>query len=169
METQQERLVRYLNDMWAAEKALVDNLNEMADEVNDPNVRSIFLEHARVTKQQEENLEARIRALGEEPSGGKGFFNRIMSGFADLIQGAHDEYDKTTQDLCKAYAVEHLECAMYQSLESYANAIGDTSTATLCRQHYDQEKLAAETLWPLIAPSAQRPAQLATGEERLAA
>ena len=160
METQRERLIRYLNDAWAVEKALVDNLREMAEEVNDPQVRTVFEQHRQVTHQQEENLEARIRALGEEPSGGKGFFNRMLGAIGDALQGAHDEYDKTTQDLMKAFATENFEIAMYTALESYATAIGDTETAQLARQHISEEEEARDVVWPYIAQAAARPARI---------
>jgi ferritin-like metal-binding protein YciE len=160
MESPQDRLIRYLDDAWAVEKALVTVLGDMAEEVNDPQVRALFQEHRRVTHEQEERLEARIRALGKEPSGGKGFFNQMVAKIGDVLHAAHDDDDKTTQDLMKAYATENFECAMYQSLASYATAIGDGETAQLARQHMQQEKEAADRVWPLIQPTAARPAQV---------
>jgi ferritin-like metal-binding protein YciE len=161
MESTHERLIRYLDDAWAVEKALVDKLRDMAEEVIDDRIRSLFAEHRTVTHQQEENLEARIRALGEEPSGGKGFFSQMMGKIGEAMHTAEDDYDKTTQDLMKGFATENFEIAMYQALESYANAIGDSETAQLARQHMQQERDAAEKIWPLIAPTAARPAQVA--------
>ena len=161
MESTHERLIRYLDDAWAVEKALVDKLRDMAEEVIDDRIRSLFAEHRTVTHQQEENLEARIRALGEEPSGGKGFFSQMMGKIGEAMHTAEDDYDKTTQDLMKGFATENFEIAMYQALESYASAIGDSETAQLARQHMQQEKDAAEKIWPLIAPTAARPAQVA--------
>jgi ferritin-like metal-binding protein YciE len=161
MESTHERLIRYLDDAWAVEKALVDKLRDMAEEVIDDRIRSLFEEHRAVTHQQEENLEARIRALGEEPSGGKGFFSQMMGKIGEAMHTAEDDYDKTTQDLMKGFATENFEIAMYQALESYASAIGDSETAQLARQHMQQERDAAEKIWPLIAPTAARPAQVA--------
>lgn len=156
MENTQERLIRYLDDAWAVEKGLVDTLKEMADEVNDPAVQSLLEEHRAVTHTQEERLEERIRALGEEPSGGKGVFNRMVAKIGDALHAAHDAYDKTTQDLMKAFATENFEIAMYQALESYAGAIGDSETAALARQLMQEEQQAANKVWPLIAPAAAR-------------
>jgi len=162
MESTRERLIRYLNNAWAVEKNLVRMLDDMAGEVNDDRVRSLFREHRVVTHQQEENLEARIRALGEEPSGGKSFLTQLISKIAETVQGiTQDDYDKTTQDLMKAYAVENFEVAMYQALEAYAAAIGDNETAQLARQHMQQEKETAERVWALITPTAVKPAQIA--------
>ena len=154
MESSRERLIRYLNDCWAAEKALVNTLKDMGAEANDPEVRSLFEQHAQMTWQQEEALEARIRALGEEPSGGKGIMNNLMGKVADLVNAAHDDYDKTTQNLCKAFATENLEIAMYESLSAYAEAMGDTETAQLARQLQQQERQTAERIWPHISRTA---------------
>ncbi|HZT43726.1 MAG TPA: DUF892 family protein [Chthonomonadaceae bacterium] len=159
MEDSQDRMIRYLDDAWAMEKALVDNLQSMADEVNNPNIRAMFQQHADETHRQEQQLEARIRALGEEPSGGKGFLNKMMAMIGDAFQGAHDPDDKTTQDLMKAFGIESFEMAMYQGLMAYANAIGDTQTAQLAQQILQQERETANKVWPLIAPTAARPAQ----------
>jgi ferritin-like metal-binding protein YciE len=170
METVHDRVVRYLDDAWAVEKALVGTLQDMANEVDLPEVRQMFLEHSDLTHQQEEELEARIRALGEEPSGSKGWFNSFMGKIGDMMQGAHDSYDKTTQDVVKAFAVENFEMGMYQALESFANAVGDTETAQLARRIFEQESNTASRIWPHIASCAARAVQ-ATGtpvEERAA-
>ena len=151
-----ERLVRYLDDAWGVEKTLVSTLETMANEVNDPQLKAALMEHREVTHQQEENLEARIRALGEEPTKTKGFFNGMMAKLGDMMQVAHDDYDKTTRDLMKAFATENFEIAMYTSLESYATAIGDTETASLAQRHLQEEREAADKVFPFIAPAAAR-------------
>jgi ferritin-like metal-binding protein YciE len=160
METAQERMVRYLDDAWAVEKALVNALDSMANEVTDPVVRALFEEHRIVTHQQEENLEARIRALGEEPSGTKGFFSSMMSRIGELLHRPYDDYDQVTQDLMKQYGVENFEMAMYESMAVYAEAIGDTASAQLAREHLAQERETAERVWKLIAPAAAHPAEM---------
>jgi ferritin-like metal-binding protein YciE len=163
MESTHDRLIRYLEDAWAVEKALVATLGDMAHEVEDPGLRSMLDEHCRATRQQEESLEARIRALGKEPSGGKGFWIRMMARITDALHGAHDENDRAAQDLVKTYGTEHFEMAMYHSLEAYASAIGDAETAQLASRHFEQERRAAETIWPLIAAAAARCAQVPGG------
>jgi ferritin-like metal-binding protein YciE len=159
MDTQQDRLVHYLDDAWALEKALVSMLEDMADEVNDPEIRSLFEEHRATTHRHEEDLEARIRALGKEPSKLKGVANRVIAKLGDVIHSAHDDYDKTAQHLMEAFAAEHLEMAMYESLASYAEAIGDEETAKLARDHFEDEEEAADKVWQMIAPVAARPAR----------
>jgi ferritin-like metal-binding protein YciE len=160
MQDTRERLLRYLDDAWAVEKGLVASLQDMANEVNDPQVKALFDGHRLVTHAQEEALEARIRALGEEPSGSKGFFTQFMGKIGDFMHKAKDDYDQTTQDLMKGFATENFECAMYRSLEVYATEIGDTETANLARAHMQQEKDAAQKVWELIDAAARRPAEV---------
>jgi len=56
----------------------------------------------------------------------------------------------------KAYSTEHLEMAMYQALEAFASAIGDTETAQLSRLHMQQERMTAEKIWAQIGPFSAR-------------
>ena len=156
MQDNRERLIRYLNDMWAVEKALVGTLKDMADEVSDPQLKAMFEQHRQETHQQEENLEARIRALGEEPKKVEGFFHQVGAKMGDALDAGHAHYEKNVQDLMKAYATEHLEMAMYQALEAFASAIGDTETAQLALRHLQQERATAEKIWAQIGPFSTR-------------
>ncbi len=149
-----ERLGRYLDDAWAVEKTLVGMLGDMAHESQDPSIRSLFEQHQRETQQQCESLEARIRTMGRQPSTAKGFLNQIMGKMGDAFRSAHDEYDKQTENLMKGYATEHFEMAMYTALGSYASAMGDQETAQLAQRLYEQEREAAQKIWPLIGPAA---------------
>ena len=161
MDTTRERLIRYLDDAWATEKALVDELRGLADKSDDPEIKAMFEEHRLVTHNQEEMLEARIRALGEEPSGGKSFMSQLVGKMGEAFHKAHDDMDQTQQNLMKAFATENFECAMYESLAVFATEIGDTETAALAREIMEQEKQAAEKVWSFIGPSATRPARVA--------
>ncbi|MBW3623809.1 MAG: ferritin-like domain-containing protein [Armatimonadetes bacterium] len=162
MESVQDRLLRYLNDAWAFEKSLIPALETNANKANDPTAKALYQEHASVTHQQEELLEARIRALGGELNRAKSFMDQMANTLSGFMNIFHDEYDQTTQDLIKSYAIEHFEMGMYQSLESFATAIGDTETAQLARSIFEQEKETAERVWSQIGPAAARALQ-ATG------
>lgn len=156
METPQDRLLRYLQDAHAAEVGIVDVLKTFIDEVDFPDARTAFLDHLTVTQNQAQRLEQRLYALGSKPSGTKGFLNTVMGKLSDVMHAAHDPYDKTTQDLIKAYATEHLEIAMYTSLEAYSQQLGDQETATLAREIRSEEKEAAQKIFPMIETSAKR-------------
>jgi ferritin-like metal-binding protein YciE len=136
-------------------------LGDMAKEVNDPTVRAMFEEHQTVTHEHEENLEARLRALGKEPTKTKAMTNQLAGKMGEMAQMFHDVYDKTAQDLMKAYAAEHLEIAMYEAMASFAAACGDTDTMTLARRHMEQEREAVAKIWPRIGATADRTARAA--------
>lgn len=144
------RTIRYLQDAHAAETGIDDVLKGFIDDTDDPNVKALFAEHAAETRAQAQRLEARLHALGGDTSGGKSFLNTIMAKASELLQGAHDEYDKNTQNLIKAYATEHLERGMYESLIVWSETIGDTETAQLARDIQAEEERTAQKLFPLI-------------------
>ncbi|MEA2553042.1 MAG: hypothetical protein QOJ65_1218 [Fimbriimonadaceae bacterium] len=150
-EDSRDRLIRYLQDAHAAEVGIKKTLEGFVDDTNDPNIRSIFQEHIVVTQSQADRLEQRLRALNEAPSGSKGFFNSLLAKMGEIMHGAHDEYDKNTQNLIKAYATEHLERGMYEAMAAYAQSIGDMETATLARQIQMEEEQTGQRLFPMIA------------------
>lgn len=156
MENTRERLIRYLEDAWAIENGLITHLKEMAEEVNDAQIQTILMEHRAVTMQQKDRLEARINALGKEPSTGKGFLTQLLGRIGEKMHSSYDSQDRTVQNLLQCYAVENFEVAMYEAMESYANIIGDTETAELARSHKAQEQEAAHHIWPLIGPTSAR-------------
>ncbi len=140
----------------------------MADDINDPEVRRLFEEHRTTTQHQQTNLEARLRALGEEPSGAKGFVGAMLSRAGDLLHRPQDAYDEITQDLVKQYAIEHFEMGMYQSMLAFANTIGDPETAALAGEHLEQERQTADRLWALIEPAAARAGRVAPSRDQAA-
>ena len=155
MENTKERLVRYIQDAHAAEVGIEEILKNFISECNDEQARAAFEEHLGVTKSQAARLEARLTALGSGSSSGKSFLNSIMGKLSDIMHASHDAYDKTTQDLIKAYATEHLEIGMYTSLYAYAEAIGDTETAALAKEIIAEEQAAADKVFPMISVTAK--------------
>lgn len=150
MENAQERLVRYLQDAHAAEVGIRKMLEGFVNDTDDQNIKMLFQEHITITRTQEDRLEQCLRKYSAEPSGSKGFFNTMMARMSEIMHGAHDDYDKATQNLIKAYATEHLECGMYEALKAYANAVGDLDVAQVAESIQSEEKQTADRLWPMI-------------------
>ncbi len=149
-EDTRERIVRYLVDAHAAEVGGLASLKDIAAETNDPDVRAAVQDHMTQTQSQADRVEARLKALGGKPSDGKGILNTILGKGSDLLNIFHDKEDKQTQDVIKAYALENFEVGMYTSLHAYADAVGDTETATLARDIIGEEQQAAHKLLGLI-------------------
>ena len=157
------RTIRYLQDAHAAETGVDDVLKGFIDDTEDAGIKALFTEQAAATRAQAQRIEARIRALGGDPSGAKGFMNMIFAKASEVLQGAHDEYDKNTQNLIKAYTAFHGQRGMYESLVAWANANGDTETSQLGQQLQAEEVGFAERTYPHIAQYAQTALANTTG------
>jgi ferritin-like metal-binding protein YciE len=157
MDESQDRLVRYLQDAHAAEVGIADTLEQFASDAEGADeVHHLFREHLGVTRSQIDRLETRLQELGARPSGGKGFFNSLMAKVGEIMHGAHDDYDRNTQNLIKAYATEHMEQGMYASLIAYSEAAGDDETAALAEEIMAEEEEAALKIFPMIEVCAQK-------------
>ena len=152
----QARLVGYLEDAWAVESGLVVNLKEMADDVNDPEVQSLMMEYRTSTMQHKDRLAARLRTLGKEPSGGKGFLTQMLGKIGDAMHISQDSYDKTVQNLFVSFGAMNFGAAMYEGMEAYSKMIGDTETAEIARGYKGEEQEAAKKIWPLISKASMR-------------
>jgi ferritin-like metal-binding protein YciE len=149
-ENVKERVLRYLNDAHAAEDGALSFLRDFANETTNPDVKAIVIEHIAVTQSQMDRVAARIKALGGEKAAGKGFLNTLLAKSSEMLNVFHDREDKETQDLLKAYAMEHLEVGMYMSLKAFADAVGDYETAQLADAILGEEQLAAERLLRVV-------------------
>ena len=145
-----KQLLRYLNDAHAAEVGGISSLKDIAAEATDADVRTAITEHIAVSQSQADRLEARIHALGGDKAAGKSLVNSIIGKGSDLLNMFHDKEDKQTQDLIKAYSLEHFEIGLYTSLKAFSDAIGDHETAQLADTIMGEEQLAAERLLRLI-------------------
>lgn len=155
---------RYLQDAIAAEQSFESQLETFGKEGDDPAVRQLFEQHARETRSQIERLTARLHDLGGSESGLKSFMAHMFGMAPKSASMGHDEAERQTQNLMMAYAVENSEVAMYESLATVAEAIGDNTTATLARSIQREEQATAEKVWNFIAPSARRSLEKLTAD-----
>ena len=149
-ETQKHRLLRYLNDTHATEVGGLLALKDLAAEATDPDLRQIVQDHISETQSQADRLKARILILGGDVSEAKDLVQSAAAKSSRLMNLFHDQEDKQTQDLVKAYALTHFEVGVYTSLEAFADAAGDAETARLAREIRAEEEAAAGRLERLI-------------------
>jgi ferritin-like metal-binding protein YciE len=147
---------RYLKDAIAAESSFESQLEGFATEGDDPTARQLFERHAQETRLQRERLEARLRDLGDSPSTVKSVMAHMFNFAPKTASIGHDEAERTTQNLMIAYAVEHSEVAMYESLATVAESGSDQITAQLARDIQAEEERTARMVWDMIRPSARR-------------
>ncbi len=149
------RTIRYLQDARSAQATIESANNAYINDTDDQSLKTLFQSIATQTKSQAQRLEARINALGGDTSGTKDFIGSVIAKAAEVLHGAHDEYDKNTQNLIKAYTAAHGNRGLYESLIAWSNAIGDSETATLGKQLQDENVAIAEQVFPHVAQYAQ--------------
>ena len=157
--TAQEVLARYLEDAIAAEKSFETQLIGFSKEVEDSTVATMFRQHADETRDQCTMLTQRLEAMGGSTSAVKSFLAHMFNFAPKLAQIGHDQYERQTQNLMMAFAVENAEVAMYESMAVAAQLAGDTATEDLARRIQQQEKATAEKVWAQVAPAARRAMQ----------
>jgi ferritin-like metal-binding protein YciE len=150
MEEPKVRMLRYLSDAYAVEEGGLKSLEGISEETDVEAMKNIIEEHITITRSQMSRLADRIRALGGDVSKAKSMVNVAIGKLSELANAFHDREDKLTQDLIKAYALEHFEVGMYTSLRAFADAVGDHDTAQIADTLVAEEQLAAERLLRLI-------------------
>ncbi len=153
---QQQKIVQYLNEAHATERALVRVLQSQIAMTPRGSYRTALETHLRETRDHAERVGSRIAELRQ---GG----NPLMAvvGAAETVVGQALALGKTPLDLLRgsggeekvlknakdAAATEALEIATYTAIERLARAVGDDTTATLAASiRADVETMLARVL-----------------------
>jgi ferritin-like metal-binding protein YciE len=139
-----EQLRKYLADAHAIEAQAVTLLEKAPGFVQDQELERVFEEHLVETRDQQELVDARLDALGGEPSMLK---DLAMKAGALNWGGFFALHPDTPGKLVAfAFAFEHLEIASYEQLRRVAQEAGDEETAAAAERILGQERAAADKL-----------------------
>jgi ferritin-like metal-binding protein YciE len=134
--------INELKGIYYAEKALVDNMPNMADAATTDQVRMAFQQHLEETRGQVARLERIFASVGVEPDS---MTCNAIDGLADdadmVISSTED--GSLTRDAALIIAgqkVEHHEIAAYGSLHTLAQLLGYHEAAQLIEQSLQEEK-----------------------------
>jgi ferritin-like metal-binding protein YciE len=141
MESLKDLYIHELNDLYSAEKQILDALPKMAKKASSPELRQAFEEHLVVTEEQVRRLDTIFDELGGGPSGQKcrGMEGLIEEG-EELLQ--EEDADPATRDaglIAAAQRVEHYEIAGYGCARTYAQRLGFENAARLLQQTLEEE------------------------------
>jgi ferritin-like metal-binding protein YciE len=139
----------------AAEKAMYESLAAAGAQAGDADVESLARTLQHETKAQYEQLTSRLHALGGSTSAFKSILAHIFNVAPKIAQAGHDPFERLTQNLMMAYAVENAEVAMYEALAEACRTAGDTETERLALSIQQQEKATAEKVWAQLGRTAQ--------------
>jgi ferritin-like metal-binding protein YciE len=139
-----ERLRKYLADAHAIEEQAVALLERGPKLAGSDRLATIYAEHLDETRDHAEAVEARLQALGGDPSSLKDAALRLGA----LNWGAFFQAHPDTAGKLAAFAraFEHLEIGGYEQLRRVAERAGDRETAQLAQRILAEEREAADRI-----------------------
>jgi ferritin-like metal-binding protein YciE len=139
--------VEELKDLYSAEKQILQALPKMIKKAGNPQLKSAFEEHLRVTETHVDRLDRIFEGLGKSPRGKK------CKGMEGLLEEGKEAMQEDMEPdvldaalISAAQRVEHYEMAGYGTVRTYARLLGDNQAAKLLQQTLDEEGDADKTL-----------------------
>jgi ferritin-like metal-binding protein YciE len=150
----------------SAERQITKALPKMIKAANSPELQSALEEHLALTEGHIERLEQVFERLGLKPEEKpcKGMAGLIEEG-NELLKEAMAPSVKDAALISAAQRVEHYEMAVYGSLRTYAQLLGDIETAQILQSTLDEEGDADRKLTQLAEFSVNLQAAEADMEE----
>ena len=140
----QEQLRKYLADAHAIEAQAVALLERGPKLAGSERLEGIYEEHLAETRDHSELIEARLNALGGDPSTLKDAALRLGGlNWAAFFRGHPDTPGKLA---AFARAFEHLEIGGYEQLKRVAQRADDQETASLVERILEDERRASERI-----------------------
>ena len=148
-------LLQHLEEAHATEQALVTNLRAHIAMTPRGSYRTSLERHLTETQEHERAVARRIREIGR----GRGVLSAaygvlttavgqavvLTKGPLDLLRGGPRGEEKLLKNARDEVVTEALEIAIYDVVESLAQALGDEPTARMAARHRaDEEKMLAE-------------------------
>ncbi len=140
-------LVHDIQDLYSAEKQLVDALPKMAEKASDPELKAAFESHLGETQHHVVRLERIAEILGVEADE---VTCKAMKGLIKEAEEIMDEADSPESldagMIGAAQKVEHYEMAGYGTVRAYARKLGLDEVARILQETLDEEAAANEKL-----------------------
>jgi ferritin-like metal-binding protein YciE len=153
METMDELMLHFLQDIYYAEKRALRGMQKMARAASAQTLKDAILQHREQTEQQITRLEEVFDLIT-----GK----RARAKRCEAIEGLAAEADEVIEESKKGpvldaaliactQAIEHYEIARYGAMVAWARQAGKDEAAGLLQQTLDEEKQADQKLTELAA------------------
>jgi ferritin-like metal-binding protein YciE len=148
--TLEELFAEELKDLYDAEQQILDALPEVSAAASSSELKSVLDDHRRLTRKHVERLEQVFELRGVEPERKKcrGVAGLLAEG-ESLVKADMPAEIKDAALISAAQRVEHYEMAVYGSLRTYAQLLGDLESARLLQSTLDEEGDADRTLTQL--------------------
>ncbi len=140
-----DKLISYIQDMYALEDELVQVLTQHAQEAADfPIVQQHIQQHLTETEQHRQRMKDCLAAYGKTPNGVKSALGNIMGKLQGAFSGA--KADKLAMNSRDEYVAENFEIASYAMLIATAQAYGDSQTVQASMTNLQDEVKTAKWL-----------------------
>lgn len=137
-------LTKSLADAHAIEEQAIALLERAPDLVHDKQLEAVFGDHLSETREHAELIQARLNALGGDPSSLKDAAMRLGAlNWGAFFQGHPDTPGKLA---AFAFAFEYLEIGGYEQLKRVASAAGDDETERTVDTILGEERNAAKLI-----------------------
>ena len=141
MQTIEELFEHELQDIYSAEQALLDALEQMANESSDREIKRGFTQHRRETQGQIKRLDKVYKMLGQKPK------SSTCPGMEGLIKEKKAFMrEKPSEELLEFYnvgaaqKVERYEITAYENLIDMAEKLGLGDAVELLEQNLQEEE-----------------------------
>src|SRR5678816_3313403 len=147
MESIEELFEHELKDILGGEQALVDALEQMAQESTDRDIKKAYTQHRKETQGQIKRIEKIFRSLGQKPEA------ETCPGIEGLIKEKKAFMrEKPSDELLEFYnvgagqKVERYEITAYEGLIGMAEKLGMSDVVDLLEQNLQEEEMALNKL-----------------------
>jgi ferritin-like metal-binding protein YciE len=163
MQTIEELFEHELNDIYSAEHALLDALEQMAEESSDREIKKAYVQHRKETQAQIKRLDRVFKSLGQKAEAG------TCPGIEGLIKEKKAFMrERPSPELLEFYnigagqKVERYEITAYETLIDMAEKLGLSDAVELLEQNLQEEEM---TLNKLKAIASEFDVEEEAGEE----
>ncbi len=142
-----ELFMHGLQDLYYAEKRIIQALPKMIDAAADSELRSGLQRHLRETEKHVERLESVFEMHDQEPRGEKcPAIEGIITEGDETLGEVADDAVRNAAIIAAAQAVEHYEITRYGTLIAWAKELGRNDAARVLKQTLAEEKAADQKL-----------------------
>jgi ferritin-like metal-binding protein YciE len=139
--------VSSLKKAFDMEQKITDALPKMIEKSTDPDLTNAFETHLRETRGHVAKIESLLRkATGEATTETCKVIGGLTTEASDTIKDVTDPTILNVALIGAAQQVEHHEIALYGTLRTWANILGETQDATLLESILEEEVNADEIL-----------------------
>ena len=140
LNNQREAFGHKLGSALTMEKDVLDTLGDLEKEAQGDQLKQQFRHHAEETRQQIDNIEQAFGALGEKPDDSPCLVTKALDKQAKADIKMADDSVVDAVILSGAAETEHHEIAVYESLITQAEELGQPEVVRLLQQNLEMEQ-----------------------------